>query len=379
MGDAARDVVVIGGGPAGAAAARAAADAGLRPLLLEARAQTHTKACGGVLPAAALALAEERFGATPADALASPAILETVRLHLGPRESYEVRPCWPLVRVARRPFDAHLLQGCGAEVRTGARVERVDLPICADEPVRLVLEGGESVTTRALVVAAGAASSLVPFAPGKRALVFSGRVRYPARTVAGREVLLLGTEALAVIDPDGDDGVSITTTLKRPTDWKLAHAGALAFALGPLALQLKKERGAEFGWQSRGAPALGRGPVLLAGDAAGLALALGLGLEAALRSGLAAGAAAAAFVSGSAPDAVARYEALLEPFLRRRRDEGRTTALVRGRVGGFDERTTLGQALQAAPLARRVVFGHRLRRLVVSLDRAEAPPRGFPL
>ncbi|MCO5169624.1 MAG: FAD-dependent oxidoreductase [Planctomycetes bacterium] len=374
-----RDLIVIGGGPAGAAAARAAADLGRRPLLLEARPLPRAKPCGGVIAAGALGLVEERFGPTPDDALAAPALLPVVRVHLGPRERYDLRPAWPAVRVARRAFDAHLLARSGAEVRDDARVERVDLPVGPDAPVRLLLAGGEALAARCVVVAAGAGSALVPFGPGRRDLVFAGRVRYPGRPPEGRELLLLGARALVAIDPDGPDGVSVTTTLKRATDWKLAHAGGLAFALGPLGLALRKERGAEFGWLSRGGPALGQGAVLLAGDAAGLCLALGLGLEAAVRSGLAAGAAAAAFLSGEELDPVRAYSRALDPFLRRRTDEGRAAALVRGRVTGFDEATALGQALTRAPLTRRVVFGHRLHRLVRSLDRAEAPPQGFPV
>lgn len=374
-----RDLVVIGGGPAGAAAARAAADLGQRPLVLEARPPLRAKPCAGVIAAGALGLVEERFGPTPADALATPALLPAVRLHLGPRERYDLRPGWPAVRVLRRAFDGHLLARSGGEVRHDARVERIDLPTRPGAPTRLLLEGGEALLARCVVVAAGATSALVPFGPGRRDLVFGGRVRYPGRPPEGRDLLLLGAQALVAIDPDGPDGVSITTTLKRPTDWKAAHAAGLAFALGPLGLALRRERGAEFGWLARGGPALGQGAVLLAGDAAGLCLALGLGLEAAVRSGLAAGAAAAAYLSGDEPEPLRAYRRALEPLLRRRTAEGRAAALVRGRVTGFDEATVLGQALSDAPLARRVVFGHRLHRLVRSLDRAEAPPRGFPM
>jgi flavin-dependent dehydrogenase len=373
----ARDVVVIGGGPAGAAAARAAADAGVRALLLEAGRSQRAKACAGLLPASALALVEARFGPTPEDALATPAVVAEVRLHLGPKETYLLRPDWPAVRVNRRAFDAHLLQRCGAEVRVDARVDRLDERA---DGVRLTLSTGETIAAGLVIVAAGATSSLAPLGPGRRGLVFSGRARYPGRPVAGRDVLLLGGDALVEIDADGADGVSVTTTTKRPTDWKLAHATGLAFALGPLGLALKKERGAEFGWQARGgAPALGKGRVLLAGDAAGLSLALGLGLEGALRSGLAAGAAAAASALRGEAAPLEAYARLLEQWVRRRTDERRTTSLMRGRVGGFDDRTSLGDALRAAPLARRLLFGHRLRRLVLSLDRAEPPPRGFPV
>src|SRR5690606_10488363 len=147
-----------------------------------------------------------------------------------------LRPGWPAVRVARRPFDTHLARRCGGEVRQ-ARVERVE--DVGGEAVRVLLEGGEVLRARSVIVAAGAGSPLVPAGPGRPGRVFGGLVRSPGRPVEAREVLLLGTDALVTIDPDGPDGVSITTTLKRATDWKLAHSTGLAFALGPLGLQLK--------------------------------------------------------------------------------------------------------------------------------------------
>src|SRR5690606_16016898 len=133
-------------------AARAAADAGVRALVLEGARHPRPKACAGVLPAAALVLVEERFGGTPAGALAEPAVLPLVRVHLGPRERYALRPAWPAVRVLRRPFDAHLAQRCGAEVRHDVRVERVD-EAPGGGPVRLQLQGGEALRARCVVVA----------------------------------------------------------------------------------------------------------------------------------------------------------------------------------------------------------------------------------
>jgi len=378
-GAAPRDLIVIGAGPAGAAAARAAVDAGFEPLILDAEQLPRAKACAGLVPAAALALAEERFGPTPQLALASPMILERIRIHLGPGESYGLTPRWPAVRVQRREFDAHLLAQCGAEVRSGVRVERLEV---LDDRVRVLLdelEWGEPCEARAVVVASGAGSKLAPIRAVRRWLAFAGRARYQSRRpLEGWEFLLLGDpdDGLVMLYPAGANEVGITTTVKDPRRWKLAHAKAVAFAQQE-GLELINERGAEFGWVARGGPWLGKGRVLVAGDAGGLGLGLGLGIEAALRSGFAAGEAAARFLTGGVARAEAHYAKLLRPFLRRRKAERGVLRQLGCHLGGFDRDTPLGRAI---PLGRRrVVAGVRLHRLMQALDADDPPPRGFPL
>ncbi|MGE0709517.1 MAG: NAD(P)/FAD-dependent oxidoreductase [Planctomycetota bacterium] len=376
---AAFDLIVIGAGPAGAAAARAARAGGLSVLLLERGRWPRRKACTGVLSAAALAAAEERFGPTPPEALARPALLRELRVHLGPEERYTARLSWPALRVERKAFDAHLVQRSGADLRAHAPVR--DLVTKGDE-VEVQLQGAPSLLARMVVVAAGAGTTLAPVRGVRLGLAFASRVHYKARgRVEGRELLLLGdpSDGLAVIDPDVEGLLAVTTALKDPRRWKAAQATALKFAQHELKLQIEVEREAEFGWLARGGPWLGAGRVLLAGDAAGLALALGLGLEAALESGEAAGQAAVAALRDGARDAAATYKQLLKPLLRRRQAERRLHSLLRARVGGFDGQRDLGPSLEGAPLARRGVLGLRLAQVLQALDQEGAPPAKFPV
>ena len=141
-------------------------------------------------------------------------------------------------------------------------------------------------------------------------------------------------------------------------------------------MQLIEERSAEFGWVARGGPWLGKGRILVAGDAGGLGLALGFGIEAALRSGFAAGEAAATFLTRGVARLEAHYAKLLRPFLRRRKAERGVLRQLGAQLGGFDLDTPLGRAL---PPGRRVVAGVRLHRLMQALDADDPPPRGFPL
>lgn len=372
-----RDLIVVGGGPAGAAAARAARDAGLAPLLLEASKLPKRKACGGLLPASALALAEQRFGPTPRAALR--ALVPLVRVHLRPGEAYEAAPHWPAVRVERGPFDTSLLARCGAEIRAETPVEGIDSG--TDGVIVDLGPETEPLQAECVVVAAGAGSPLTPVRFVRRWLAFAGHLRYEAgRPTGNRELLLLGDpdHGLATFDPDGGCRVSLTVVTKDPRRWKAARMRALAFARA-VGMEPKAEQAAEFGWLSRGGPWLGRGRVLVAGDAGGMGLALGLGLEAALRSGLAAGAAAARFVTGTATDPQTEYAERLAPFLQERAAERRIDRLLLGRLGGFCAHTDLGTAWKAAPLLRRPVFGLRLSRVIQELDAPAPPPRKFPV
>jgi flavin-dependent dehydrogenase len=373
------DVIVIGAGPAGAAAARAARAGGLDVLVLERGRWPRRKACSGVISAAALAAVEERFGTTPTEAFSQPTLLRSIRVHMGPDERYTAKLSWPAVRLERKAFDNHLIQASGADLRARAPVRA--LTTQGDE-VRVSLEDAPSLQARLVIVAAGAGSTLTPVRGVRLSLAFCSRVLYKAKgVVETREILLLGdpSDGLAMIDPDVPGILAVTTALKDPRRWKAAQATALRFAQDELALGIEVEREAEFGWLSRGGPWLGKGRVLAAGDAGGFGLALGLGLEAALESGEAAGQAALASLRAGLKDPVSAYKQQLKPFLRRRQAERRLHSLIRGRVGGFDGQADLGPSLDGAPFARRGVLGMRLAQVLQALDEDGAPPPKFPI
>ncbi len=122
------DVVVVGAGPAGTAAAITAAERGLRVVCLDKATFPRDKTCGDGLTANALRLLE-RLGVTY-DALAPMAVHETVIV--SPSGRHAVLPLGPDglhgAVVPRRQLDAALLavaRGRGVEVHENHDVEKV--------------------------------------------------------------------------------------------------------------------------------------------------------------------------------------------------------------------------------------------------------------
>lgn len=108
--------LIVGGGPAGAAAAIAAAEAGMRPVVLERSRDTGDALCGGFLSWRSIETLE-RLGVT-ADRL-NPARVRRLRLFAGTRMREAPLPR-PALAVSRRRLDSLLL----ARAATRAGVER---------------------------------------------------------------------------------------------------------------------------------------------------------------------------------------------------------------------------------------------------------------
>lgn len=155
------DVVVVGAGPGGSSAARAAAEAGRRVLLLEKSELPRYKTCGGGI------IGPSRDALPPGFELPLRDRVHAVTFSLNGRLARTRRSKRMLFGLVNRPeFDQRLAQAAvkaGAELRTGVTVSRVEQhgPAVPDRrTVAVVLAGGETVLARAVVGADGSASRI---------------------------------------------------------------------------------------------------------------------------------------------------------------------------------------------------------------------------
>jgi geranylgeranyl reductase family protein len=144
------DVAVIGAGPAGLAAARAAAQAGARTVVLERAAHPRYKTCGGGLIGASLAAAGDGVRVPVRDEISASTF--TLR---GQREKTRVHRTPMLVMVLRDEFDDELRRaaaGAGAVLREHCLVRGL-----SQQPdlARVHLADGAEVTARVVVGADG--------------------------------------------------------------------------------------------------------------------------------------------------------------------------------------------------------------------------------
>jgi geranylgeranyl reductase family protein len=145
------DVIVVGAGAAGAAAAYYLSQAGLQVLVVEKARLPRYKACGGAIPRSALDDFPFHFDhvirAAPANARFTFPGLPAVDVPLPKR---------PVVMVMRSDFDAFLLARSDAEVLEGAAVTSVTE---SDDRVQVEADG-RRFTARYLVGADGAGSTV---------------------------------------------------------------------------------------------------------------------------------------------------------------------------------------------------------------------------
>lgn len=145
------DVVVIGGGLAGAAAALRLARAGVSVTVIERQAGPHHKVCGEFLSAEALADLED-LGLDVAALGAVP--LGAVGYATGRRTVVAPLP-FPAASLSRRRLDAALLQAAraaGARVIAGHGVRSL---VWSDGSVAVRLDDGRTLSARAAFVATG--------------------------------------------------------------------------------------------------------------------------------------------------------------------------------------------------------------------------------
>ena len=287
--------LIVGGGPAGAAAAITLARGGAMPVLVERCAGERDVVCGGFLGWDALA-ALKRLGLDAVALGAKP--IHRLRLASGDRTVEPELP-HPAAGLSRRRLDATLLrmaEEAGATVLRGRSVRAV-------EGASARLDDGERIAADALFLATGKHELRgAARATGERPLAVGLRAALPAtadlaRALAGTIELHLYDGGYAGLLLQEDGAVNLCLTVARE---RLAQAGspeALFVALaaespllgeraGGAALAWEAIAGVPYGWVARTTePERYR----LGDQAAVIASLAGDGIALALASGMAAG------------------------------------------------------------------------------------------
>ncbi len=123
------DVVVVGAGPAGCAAAKRCAEAGLETVLLEKKMLPRDKVCSGLISGpTAKRLVKDEFGAIPQEVLAHPYYYSGAMIHVPGARPRVIEDHMPIGW--RRDIDFWMTQKAmeaGSEVRDGCLITDVQL------------------------------------------------------------------------------------------------------------------------------------------------------------------------------------------------------------------------------------------------------------
>ena len=311
------DVIVIGAGPAGGAAAHVAAKAGLRVALVDKHKFPREKLCGSGFTGRSYLYYAQIFGAPiPDDIILTK---HSVEFHAHGDELARIDDIPPIHMTMRRDMDAAIVGhalGSGAVDFTGLGMDSVDL-----EAQVITLRGGAQLGYRVLIGADGANSGVA-------------RALYGAAFDHDRIGFGLEIEAAA---PASDAPVRIDFgAAEWGYGWNFPKAGSATIGIGGVHVKNPemKHSMAEYmaifdvdaGHKVKGAflpfgdvrrwP--GRAEVLLAGDAAGLVDPItGEGIAYAMQSGAFAGEAAIeAIAANHPPRALALYKQKLRPIHR---------------------------------------------------------------
>jgi geranylgeranyl reductase family protein len=316
------DVIVVGAGPAGSAAAQAVAAAGRRVLLLEKAELPRYKTCGGGI------IGPSRDALPPGFELPLRDRVHAVTFSLNGRMTRTRRSRRMLFGLVNRPeFDQALVDSAvraGAELRTGTQVSRVAQhgPAVPDRrTVAVVLSDGQTLLARAVVGADGSASRIgthVGVRMGQVDLGLESEIPVPPEVAAdwsGRVLIDWGPlpGSYGWVFPKGDTLTVGVIAARGDGAATRQYLEDLIARLGLSGFEPERSSGHLTRCRTDDSP-LSRGRVLVCGDAAGLLEPWTReGISFALRSGRLAGEWAVRIAA--APDAVdARRQALNYTF-----------------------------------------------------------------
>jgi geranylgeranyl reductase family protein len=373
------DVAIIGAGPAGLAAALAAAARGARTIVLERAEHPRYKTCGGGLIGTSLAVAGDRIAVPARDQIRAATVT------LDGRRAFTREDRDPLLAmVTREEFDDALrgaAVAAGAAVRQRSPVRGItqdDAHACAR------LADGTSVCARVLVGADGSSGISARYVGVRYEQVDLGlelEIAVPpplADQWRGRILLDWGPipGSYGWVFPKGDRLTVGVIASRGQGERTRCYLRDFTARLGLASFEPDQDSGHLTRCRSDGSP-VRSGRVLAAGDAAGLLEPWTReGISFALRSGMLAGTAAAqAATANEHPEqALGRYEAALEQELIPEMAAGRRLlAAFKRHPGAFHAglATAKGWRIFAgfcrSETTWQALVGHRQARLALSL------------
>ena len=309
------DLIIIGAGPAGSAAAVTARRAGLTTAVIDKAALPRAKLCGGLFTGRARHYYRDIFGTDLDPALFEPR--ERIAFHLGSTPLGAPEEILPMYLTMRWDMDAHLFdlaRAAGVADFTGQRIDQLD-----PGANRVTLADGRVLSYGCLIGADGVQSIVAralfgrPFDPDK--IGFALEVEAPAEP----------DNTLVRIDFDA---------AKWGYGWQFPKRGSTTIGIGGLQRHNADMKARLHQYRARldddSAPRVkghflpfgdykkrpGRGNVLLAGDAAGFVDPItGEGIAYALKSGQMAAKSAATALAAAAPQtAIKGYQARIKPI-----------------------------------------------------------------
>jgi geranylgeranyl reductase family protein len=313
------DIIIIGAGPAGSAAAAWAARQGLRVALLDKARFPRSKLCGGLFTERSRSYFREIFGAEPD--LSHAVTRHDCALWYQGAELARLKDIPPLHLTMRLDIDAQMFAhalAAGAQDFTGRAVASL-----TDNSV--TFRDGDSLTCRVLIGADGVSSivakHLIGAAFDTKTIGFGLEIEAPLTLQNPQEQPLRIDFAAAhwgygwSFPKQGSTTVGIGGLRAENPDMK-AQMAAYLTTLG-LPTDAVKVKGPHLPFGDF-RPQPGRASVLLAGDAAGLVDPItGEGIAFAMRSGQLAAQAACAALAAQAPEtALRRYQKTLKEMHR---------------------------------------------------------------
>ncbi|WP_323766416.1 geranylgeranyl reductase family protein [Marinovum sp.] len=322
------DLIVIGAGPAGAAAARTAANAGLRTALVDKARFPRDKLCGGGFTGRAARYYREIFETDLPPEFASKS---AVTLYGFGEKLGVIEDIPPVYLTMRLSLDDHLVAlalAAGAQDFTGQRIAEL-----APEDGRLTLASGVTLTAPVVIGADGVNSATAralfgrPFDPAR--IGFALEAEGPALPADAPLRIDMGAANWGYgwsFPKRGSHTVGVGGVHSRNPDLKAIMRAYMADLGVPPETRVKGQY-LPFG-QARRAP--GRDNVLLAGDAAWLVDPVtGEGIAYAMKSGQLAALAARDALARHEPDAALRlYRQRLRPILIAMRHANRVRLLL---------------------------------------------------